>query len=335
MKSFPFDSEVTYTETGEPVYDRASNSQELRDYFHLMYTDGVFPNPSTGLQVVAYSEEMSVSVLPGNVIIRGAFGIEESTRTLVFEAAGTAYDRIDAVVARLNTNYNYRKIDLYVVKGVESASPVAPELTREGGIYELRLANVFIAKNTTTITTERITDTRLNTDDCGIVTANPKVVDTTAIFDQYQASLDKYLKYVKECIDGTTAANLQNQIDEVNSNLLHKILFSESGWVSPTVYDNRATILDGGYIVKDGYCFINVRFQIAKSLNANSTQTIFINIPAPKKICPLNAAAYGISNEDLWLSVSCAVSTSGYLKYKSSEPFSNGCFSVIGFYKLA
>lgn len=219
MKSFPFDSEVTYTEAGEPVYDRASNSQELRDYFHLMYTDGVFPNPSTGLQVVAYSEEMSVSVLPGNVIIRGAFGIEESTRTLVFEAAGTAYDRIDAVVARLNTNYNYRKIDLYVVKGVESASPVAPELTREGGIYELRLANVFIAKNTTTITTERITDTRLNTEDCGIAACNPKDVDTAAIFAQYQASLDKYLKYVQECIDGTTAGNMQNQIDDIDSKL--------------------------------------------------------------------------------------------------------------------
>lgn len=247
MKSFPFDSEVTYTETGEPVYDRASNSQELRDYFHLMYTDGVFPNPSTGLQVVAYSEEMSVSVLPGNVIIRGAFGIEESTRTLVFEAAGTAYDRIDAVVARLNTNYNYRKIDLYVVKGVESASPVAPELTREGGIYELRLANVFIAKNTTTITTERITDTRLNTDDCGIVTANPKVVDTTAIFDQYQASLDKYLKYVKECIDGTTAANLQNQIDEVNSNLIFK-----------TYESNNVTVPTGVNKSSPSYTTINI-----------------------------------------------------------------------------
>ena len=247
MKSFPFDSEVTYTETGEPVYDRASNSQELRDYFHLMYTDGVFPNPSTGLQVVAYSEEMSVSVLPGNVIIRGAFGIEESTRTLVFEAAGTAYDRIDAVVARLNTNYNYRKIDLYVVKGVESASPVAPELTREGGIYELRLANVFIAKNTTTITTERITDTRLNTDDCGIVTANPKIVDTTAIFDQYQASLDKYLKYVKECIDGTTAANLQNQIDEVNSNLVY-----------PNVANNLDATLISYTPTKSGYLMATV-----------------------------------------------------------------------------
>lgn len=262
MKSFPFDSEVTYTETGEPVYDRASNSQELRDYFHLMYTDGVFPNPSTGLQVVAYSEEMSVSVLPGNVIIRGAFGIEESTRTLVFEAAGTAYDRIDAVVARLNTNYNYRKIDLYVVKGVESASPVAPELTREGGIYELRLANVFIAKNTTTITTERITDTRLNTDDCGIVTANPKVVDTTAIFDQYQASLDKYLKYVKECIDGTTAANLQNQIDEVNSNLTEL----QSVDITPVSNNYAAVNTSMTYAyVKNGICYLQIVINVATS----------------------------------------------------------------------
>lgn len=257
MKSFPFDSEVTYTETGEPVYDRASDSQELRDYFHLMYTDGVFPNPSTGLQVVAYSEEMSVSVMPGNVIIRGAFGIEESTRTMVFEAAGTAYDRIDAVVARLNTNYNYRQIDLYVVKGVESASPVAPELTREGGIYELRLANVFIAKNTTTITTERITDTRLNTEDCGIVTANPKVVDTTAIFDQYQASLDKYLKYVKECIDGTTAANLQNQIDDINSNLnVIAVVYETTVSASAQRQVSLGKIIDitDGKITSDTFC---------------------------------------------------------------------------------
>ena len=279
MKSFPFDSEVTYTETGEPVYDRASNSQELRDYFHLMYTDGVFPNPSTGLQVVAYSEEMSVSVLPGNVIIRGAFGIEESTRTLVFEAAGTAYDRIDAVVARLNTNYNYRKIDLYVVKGVESASPVAPELTREGGIYELRLANVFIAKNTTTITTERITDTRLNTDDCGIVTANPKVVDTTAIFDQYQASLDKYLKYVKECIDGTTAANLQNQIDEVNSNLTE----FQSVDITPVSNNYAAVNTSDTYAyVKNGICYLQI------AINCTASYSGWANI-AKLPIQPDNA----------------------------------------------
>lgn len=213
MKSFPFDSEVTYEE-GVPVYDRGQNSEELRDYLHLLYTDGVFPNPSTGMQVTVSQQEMSVIVLPGNVMIQGALGIEDIQRTLVFEAAGSTYDRIDTVVARLNTNYEYRKIDLYVVKGVEGSRPVAPELVRTGGIYELRLANVFITKNTANISAERITDTRLNSEDCGVVTSNPSSVDTTSIFDQYQAALEEYLQYVDECVGGTTAGRLESEIQK-------------------------------------------------------------------------------------------------------------------------
>lgn len=214
MKSFPFDSDVTYDAEGNPEYDRGADSTLLAQFLHLMFTDGVFPNPSTGMQVTASSEEMSVVVKSGNCMIQGRMGIEEADRTLVFNAPGTTYDRIDSVVARLNTNHDYRDIDLYVIKGTEASSPTAPALTRTGGIYELRLANVFIAKNTTLVSAERITDTRL-TDECGVVTSNPNPVDTTAIFDQYQASLNKYMKYVQECIDGTTAGDLQTQINEL------------------------------------------------------------------------------------------------------------------------
>ena len=219
MKSFPFDSAVTYDSLGNPEYDRAADSAILADFLHLMFADGVFPNPSTGLQVVASENEMSVVVCPGNVMIRGRMGIEEAARTLVFEASGTSYDRIDAVVARLNTNYAYRDIDLYVVKGTASATPAAPELTRTGGIYELRLANVFIAKNTTMISAERITDTRLHTEDCGIVTSNPQHVDTTAIFNQYQAALETYLQFVRDCIDGTTAGSILTRLDGMDTRL--------------------------------------------------------------------------------------------------------------------
>lgn len=217
MKSFPFDSEVTYGESGEPIYDRASKSQDLRDYFSLMYTDGVFPNPSTGLQVTTSTQSMSVTVKPGAAIIQGAFAIEDRDRTIVFEAADENMDRIDSVVIRLNTNLNYRTIDLYVVKGKAAAQPAAPALTREGGIYELRLANVFVAKGTTTISKARITDTRLNSRDCGIAACNPQKVETSAIYDQYQASLDEWLQYVADCIDGTTAGNLQKQISALNA----------------------------------------------------------------------------------------------------------------------
>lgn len=219
MKSFPFDSEVSYDAGGNPIYDRSYNSEDMRAYFHLLYSDGVFANPSTGLQVVPSDQNMSVSVLPGNINIQGALGIEETARTLVFEAAGAAYDRIDAVVARLNTNHDHRKVDLYVLKGKEAGDPVAPALTRVGGVYELRLANVFIAKNTTVISAQRITDTRLITEECGIVTANPKAVDTTSIFNQYQAALDNYMQYVEGCIDGTELTNLKTQITKMREDI--------------------------------------------------------------------------------------------------------------------
>ena len=214
MKSFPFDSDVTYDTSGNQIYDRSYNSDDLRSYFHLLFSDGVFANPSTGLQVVSSEQDMSVSVLPGHINIQGALGIEETTRTIVFESAGTVYDRIDSVVARLNTNHDYRKIDLYVIKGAESSNPIAPELKRAGGVYELRLANVFIAKNTTSISAERITDTRLISSDCGIVTANPQAIDTTSIFNQYQAALDDYIHFVEECIDGTELEKLKEQLTQ-------------------------------------------------------------------------------------------------------------------------
>lgn len=248
MKSFPFDSEVTYDEQGSPSYDRASDSKELRSWFHLLYSDGVFPNPSTGLQVTTYEQNMSVAVQPGSIIIQGAFGSEESMRVLVFEAAGNTYDRIDSVVARLNTNYEHRKIDLYVVKGVEGSRPVAPELTREGGIYELRLANVFIAKNVTTISGERITDTRMIAEDCGIAVCNPVNVDTTAIFDQYQAALENYFSYVRECIDGTVASELQRRMTTVEDGLnnLKFVTITQEAYNALSVKDSNTVYLITG-----------------------------------------------------------------------------------------
>lgn len=185
MISFPFDSEVTYEEDGTPIYDRGADSSILSRFFNLMFSNGVFATPTDGLLVTASSNEMSVVVRPGNCMLEGRMGIEADARTLVFEAAGTANDRIDTVVARLNINHDYRDIDLYVKKGAEANSPTAPALTRTGGIYELRLANVFIAKNTSIITAARITDTRTVDGDCGNVATTP----------------DAYLYYKKTEID--------------------------------------------------------------------------------------------------------------------------------------
>lgn len=206
MISFPFDSEVTYEADGTPVYDRGSDSSILSQFFGLMFSDGVFATPEDGLLVTTSTNDMSVTVRPGNCMIQGHMAIEAYERTLVFEASGTANDRIDAVVARLNINHDYRDIDLYVIKGTEDASPVPPALTRVGGIYEIRLANVYIPKNTSIITTDRITDTRKIEDECGTVSTTPD-----AYLYYKKAEIEAFLKKKQDASTAITTGNIGNQ----------------------------------------------------------------------------------------------------------------------------
>ena len=167
MVSFPFDSKIVgYDDSGYPQYDRAVNSSVLANMLNSLATTGVLLNDTNSFLVSA-GDNMLVKVHAGSAIINGITCIEDTERTLSLQAADTTYDRIDTVVLRLNTSVDVRAIDLYVVKGTASASPVAPVLTRSGSVYELGLANVYIPANVVTITNERITDTRGDSLRCG------------------------------------------------------------------------------------------------------------------------------------------------------------------------
>ena len=167
MVSFPFDSKIVgYDDSGYPQYDRAVNSSVLANMLNSLATTGVLLNDTNSFSVSA-GDNMLVKVHAGSAIINGITCVEDTERTLSLQAADTTYDRIDTVVLRLNTSVDVRAIDLYVVKGTASASPVAPVLTRSGSVYELGLANIYIPANVVTITNERITDTRGDSLRCG------------------------------------------------------------------------------------------------------------------------------------------------------------------------
>ena len=167
MVSFPFDSKIVgYDDSGYPQYDRAVNSSVLANMLNSLATTGILLKDINSFSVSA-GDNMLVKVHAGSAIINGITCVEDTERTLSLQAADATYDRIDTVVLRLNTSIDVRAIDLYVVKGTASASPVAPVLTRSGSVYELGLANVYIPANVVTITNERITDTRGDSLRCG------------------------------------------------------------------------------------------------------------------------------------------------------------------------
>ena len=214
MIYWPFDSIVSDDGEGNLTYDREFNSENLRKIFSMLYTTGIaMSDASAALQVVPGSG-MAVTVNAGAVIIEGAMGKQEDPLTVTLDAASESYARIDTIVVRLNTNISGRSISIEYIKGTEASTPSVPPIERSGGIYDLRLANIRIPAGAAAITDSMITDTRLG-DECGVATARPQQVDTSAIFAQYQASLDEYMQYVQDCIDETTAGDLQSQITNI------------------------------------------------------------------------------------------------------------------------
>lgn len=232
MKSFPWTSTVTgLGEDGLPNYDRASTAEDLQGIFSHFFTDGVAMDVDGGLQVVAGSG-MNVTVKTGWCCINGTFGLEEEERSLALQGSNTTYDRIDTVVARWNKNVEARYIELYVVQGTAAQTPVRPTLTRNASVHEIGIADVFVPAGSGSVTQQRITDTRLETDRCGAMLPFAEI-DTAGLLAQIQDYLDTskanfeaeqdtalatfnaWFDSIKGQLGTDAAGNLQNQIDMI------------------------------------------------------------------------------------------------------------------------
>lgn len=300
MIGFPFDSHVTFESDGTPVYDRAITSAPLRKLIAKLLTDGILPNPSTNLQVEAGSG-MNVVVNPGFAICAGGLKLEENQRTLAIQAADSNYDRIDTVVLRWNDNDSERICDLYIVEGIPAASPLRPELTRTESIWELGLADLFINKNSSAISNQRITDTRYESARCGIISAISEF-DTTTLYQQVQADLAGFkaseqadfitwFNDIKGQLSEDAAGNLQKQIGtleslktEVKTNLvnaLNWVVDKTSGVIAKLGSADISKIGDGtvtGAIVNNKEAIEDVTQSLT---NINKSKKTYLKLVLP------------------------------------------------------
>lgn len=180
--------------------DRYYDADSMADWLLPFFSNGVF----NGQMQVTANDDMSVTVAAGYGYINGKHRHFRSASVLDLEIASGTLDRIDNVVLRRNDTD--RAITLEIVKGGNASSPVAPDLTRDGTVYELKLAEIYIAAGSVAITQSEITDTRMNSDVCGWVAATVEQIDFTQIQAQFDAYFtaykknisDQYLAYVQQ-----------------------------------------------------------------------------------------------------------------------------------------
>ena len=147
--------------------DRMYSATEFAEYFAAFIGSGVFPDPSTSLQIQA-TTGMIVKIKAGKAWINGFFMINDADSTETI-AADAVLNRIDRYVVRLH--YSNRSMTLVRKIGTAASSPVAPGVTRDAEMYELSLATVAVNAGTTLIVAGNITDTRLDGSVCGFVSS--------------------------------------------------------------------------------------------------------------------------------------------------------------------
>ena len=177
--------------------DRKYNAEQMSKYFDKLITSGVFPNPSTQLQVVE-SSGMTINVLPGRGIVDCRWVDNDANHSLVIESSDALLDRIDAIIMKLDLTEEVRAINIEVKKGTPGTNPVPPSMTRDECVQEYCLATIRVKRLAEVITQADITDTRPDSKVCGWVTGLITQVDTSTLFEQWQSAYEQFYEESNE-----------------------------------------------------------------------------------------------------------------------------------------
>ena len=248
--------------------DRKYKDSDFEEYFKTFIGNGVFPNPSSNLQVIS-NGDMTLTISPGFAWINGYMYHNTDNLILTVDHPDSALKRIDRVVVKCD--FVNREIKTYIKKGTFSQSPVAPALERSVDAYELCVAEIQVDNNVMAIQQSKITDTRLNNEVCGIVTQTVETIDTTTLFNQIEAykqefelqnmnwfnattvklgdNFNIWFDTVKGILNEDVAGNLTNRVitleDKVNNLDLvaSKVTMNDGSTVEDTVSANKTSIL--------------------------------------------------------------------------------------------
>lgn len=162
--------------------DRLYNADDVNTFLEGLITpDGIFANVDSMLQVTP-GLGMNVNVGAGKASIKHHWFKSNAAETLSITAAHQILNRIDDIVLRLDIVN--RSIGLAVITGTPASAPTAPAIVRNDSYYDLKLAQVYINAGAVQIIQQKITDTRLDSNVCGIITSLIDQLDTSAFAAQ-------------------------------------------------------------------------------------------------------------------------------------------------------
>lgn len=174
------------------VYDRVYNAEDMTSYLDGIVGNGVFLNPSNSLQVVPKSGR-TVTVKKGAAWINGHKIVLTQDMDLETPAKTSGARKIASIIVA--ANMTSREMQIYVKVG--SLATTRPSLTRTSSLYEMGLADIDCVFDEGTVDVSKISDTRLESERCGVVQGLIQQESTTSLFEAWQTAFETWFTGVK------------------------------------------------------------------------------------------------------------------------------------------
>ena len=255
------------------TYDRIYNAEDVTSYLDLLVGNGVFPNPSTMLQVRA-SSGMNVIVGAGAGWINGHKMINTADLTLTLDASDVLLNRIDDVI--FYVDFNQRTMGIEVKKGTLATNAVAPTLQRDTSRYEMCLAQIAVNKQVSAITASMITDTRGNSNLCGFVQGLVQQADTTTLFESWQNGFETWFEAIQSQFEqGKVFKRLEGQVTTTQAN---QATFTVTNYISnyAFAYDTLDVYINGIHLNGNEYSQSNDTITLATPIQKAGAVVTFV-----------------------------------------------------------
>ena len=179
--------------------------------------------------------------------------VNGSKLQLSVDPADSTLNRIDRVIVEWKTTNYVDYPEIKILKGTKSSIASAPSLTNNSTVRQISLARISIPAGTISLTNSLITDERLDTSVCGLVTEKVSV-DTSMINAQVQATLTETQEQsaaVLRAITDELASLEAGTAVELKKLQFSNVTVSKGSFVSDTTYQDfpyRASVLLSGVI---------------------------------------------------------------------------------------
>lgn len=233
-------------------------------------TSGVF-GAEGNASVSPVDNTMAVTVSDGNGWMSNSNGYgvvwwndtESSTGSklrLTVSTADASRTRIDRVIVSWQTTNYVALPEIKILKGTAASNPSAPALTNNSTLRQISLAKITIPAGSTAITSSMITDERLNSSVCGLVTCGIGV-DTSVMQNQFESLLTAIENELSSMQAGTNV--------EMKKLSFTNVSVKTSAFVSDTTYAEypyRASVALSGVIAS---MIPEVVFSLADAISGN------------------------------------------------------------------